>query len=390
MTGAFLALGSVGLAVLATAPLPVRQMSDPEVHADGEAYSTTTQVRFLGAAGFLVRRGRDVVLTAPLYSTPSLFKVLDEERPVILPHLDRIARFHPDVEDVQAILVGHAHYDHLMDVPYVWERAPGAMILGSLTTRNILLGYRGASGGAPGFPTHVPRVDPDKVVALDDPSDAAHFTVDTRSCEGWVPKCESEHSCPAVPPQAGGYLPVSPRMRIRALCAKHPPQFLRYHQAPCCVASPRTTPPSAIDHFREGNVFVYLVDFLGEDGAPVFRIYYQDVPADGRVGHVPEDVLAERPVDLALLCAGNAGDVTEPEKIVANLKPGAVIVGHWEDFFQPQDRPLRQAPFQNVEKYYRCLRRELDALEGGPERPLYLPKPGVLMTFPPPAAGLRR
>ena len=362
----------------------MRERSDPAVHPDQPLYASTTQVRFLGSAGFLIRRGKDAVLTAPLYSTPNLLKVLAETSPVILPRPDRIARFHPDVEDVQAILVGHAHYDHLMDVPYVWERTPGAVIFGSLTTRNILLGYRGASPpGVPAFPPFVPRVDPDKVVALDDPDDPAHFRVDVRSCEGWAPKCEDEHRCPQLPVQTGDYVRVSPRVRFRALCARHPAQFLKHHQAPCCITSPRAEPAVAIDHFREGNVFVYLIDFLDEQGAPVFRIYYQDVPADGRVGHVPPDVLADRDVDLALLCAGNAGQVTQAEKIVANLKPRAVIMGHWEDFFQPQDKPYRPAPFQDVAKFHGCLRRELDRLEAGESRPLYLPKPGVLMTFPP-------
>jgi hypothetical protein len=178
---------------------------------------------------------------------------------------------------------------------------------------------------------------------------------------------------------------VSPKVRIRAFCARHPPQFLKHHQAPCCVASPRSAPPAAIEDFREGTTLEYLVDFLGEDGTPTFRVFYQDVPVDGRVGLLPADVLAERPVDLALLCAGNAGDVTEPEGIVGNLGAGAVIVGHWEDFFRPQDQPLGEAPFQNIGKYYRCLRRELDLLPGGADRPLYLPAPGVLMTFPPPS-----
>ena len=184
MTPTFLALASAGLAALAAGRLPVREASDPAVHADQPAYETTLQVRFLGAAGFLLRRGKDAVLTAPLYSTPSIFRVLDERSPVIVPRPERIARFHPDVHDVQAILVGHAHYDHLMDVPYVWERTPGATIFGSLTTRHILLGYRGVSPGTPGFPRHVPQVAPERVVALDDPDDPAHFKVDSRNCPG--------------------------------------------------------------------------------------------------------------------------------------------------------------------------------------------------------------
>jgi hypothetical protein len=378
-------LQAAGLLVLGSGPLPVREKSDPAIHPDQPAFPTTVQVRFLGAAGFLIRRGRDVVLTAPLYSTPSIFKVLDEKSPVIVPRLDRIARFHPDVDDVQAILVGHAHYDHLMDVPYVWERTPRALIFGSLTTRNILLGYRGQAPATDDFPRHVPSIPPEQIVALDDPDDAEHFKIDSRPCSGWAPACSGEHACAPVPTQPGDFVPVGDRVRVRALCARHPAQFLKYHQGPCCVPTPRTRPPVSIDEYREGSVLVYLIDFLDDQKRVVFRVYYQDVPADGHFGQVPAELVQERPVDLALLCAGNSGAVIEPEKIVGNLKPAAVILGHWEDFFRPQDRPLDEAPFQNVLRFHGCVRRELDRLDG-PKRPLYLPKPGVLMTFDVPGA----
>ena len=42
---------------------------------------------------------------------------------------------------VHAILVGHSHYDHLMDVPLIARRyVPNATIYGSLTTKRILMG----------------------------------------------------------------------------------------------------------------------------------------------------------------------------------------------------------------------------------------------------------
>jgi len=39
---------------------------------------------------------------------------------------------------VLAVLVGHAHHDHLMDLPYVWQKRPGATLYGNFTMGNIL------------------------------------------------------------------------------------------------------------------------------------------------------------------------------------------------------------------------------------------------------------
>jgi mRNA degradation ribonuclease J1/J2 len=67
--------------------------------------------------GLLFRRGNDAIMTAPFYSNPNIFRV-GLRRPI---HSDTnlVERLLPDVSDVRAILVGHAHYDHLMDVPYI-------------------------------------------------------------------------------------------------------------------------------------------------------------------------------------------------------------------------------------------------------------------------------
>ena len=104
--------------------------------------SDVVDVRYLGVGGFLLRHGSDVILTAPLYSNPGLVEFAADHQ--IRPDPMTIDRLFPaEGKAAQAILVGHSHYDHLMDVPYVaLDLAQSADVYGSQTTVNLLESIR--------------------------------------------------------------------------------------------------------------------------------------------------------------------------------------------------------------------------------------------------------
>lgn len=130
---------------------------------------------------------------------------------------------------------------------------------------------------------------------------------------------------------------------------------------------------------------MYLIDFLNAAGGVRFRVYYQDVPSDGAFGRIPEDVLAEHEVNLALLCAGNWKTVEhhDADCIICNLRPEHVLIGHWEDFFKQQDDPSRidPAPLQDVGQFKALLRRRMKEVGRNPEN-VILPAPGLFGTYP--------
>jgi L-ascorbate metabolism protein UlaG (beta-lactamase superfamily) len=363
----------------ASCRLPVDTHGDRPLSPGQPGYAESLQVKYLGVAGFLIQRGDDVVLTAPLYSNPDL---LQEALSPIRPRLTRIDRFHPPTPPVDAVVVGHAHYDHLMDVPYVWERSGRPTIFGSSTMKNILAAYTGQA--APGFPAPVPVLPPDKVVALDDP---ARYAVDARLCAGTPPSQGGAGSgCGLWPMKTGEWVSVTPTLRIRALCARHPPQVPGgIHQGPGCVGAPRATLPQRADDYLEGPPLTYLIDFLDGQGAPAFRVYFQDVPTDGRLGQVPDELIAERPVDVALLCVGtwNLVEHGDAHRIVRNLRPQHVMLGHWEDFFRDQSGRPSPAPLQPVEEYHRLVKKELDRLRCPRPPTLSLPAPQLQKVYSP-------
>ena len=97
-------------------------------------------VRFLSGAGVQIwRRGTDEILTPPSYSNPSVWAIA--LRLPFRANRERIDAWLPDVSGVRAILVGHAHYDHLASVPFILEeRAPDATVYASRTAQHLLAG----------------------------------------------------------------------------------------------------------------------------------------------------------------------------------------------------------------------------------------------------------
>lgn len=359
----------VALLEAACLPKALDGRSDRPVGPNEPGYDRAVQVRFLGVGGFTIRRGGHVVMTAPLYSNPSADHVLSRS---ILPNeglirveLDRIA---PDLPDVRAILVGHSHYDHLMDVPVVWQRTrdrnpEGATIYAGATAKRILSGYANGNVAAP----HPP---PSRIQTLND-------AVDTTLCSK-PSDCIGPDGEPDPPPGRPGRWITVPhtggRVRLMALCSRHPPQLMGEHLWPGCVGEERRSPPARAADYPEGEVFAYLVDFVDAAGRPEFRVYYQDAPTSDPTGYAPASLIAEKTVDLALLCGGSFNAVTRPEDIVDNLRAHRVIIHHWESFFRPTHERLGVIPGLPIEDFHRALLLKL----GGEKRRLHLLRPDVL------------
>ncbi len=353
--------------------------STPDSQADstrdtaGDTAGDTTgenslEVVFLGVGGVSLRRGDDLLLTAPLFTNPSL---LDVTLGDIVSDPAIIEQFLPteEVENAAGILVGHAHYDHLLDVPHVQHMAGSdPVIYGNVSASNLLAG--------------VEELGP--LLAVNDPSDPR---VDTRMCA--IPDI-----CTGVPAgQAGEWIEVpGTRARIRALCSSHPAQFLDIvHFGEGCVETPQALPPTDASEWMEGATLAWLVDFLDAEGSPEFRIYYQDASTNSPTGLVHPELLAERTIDLAVLNVGSFDAVrNHPAEALANLAPRYLLGVHWENFFQTQDLPLEPIPFHGDPANFDAL--ALAAMPPGSEAPILVdgesdegrywrPDPGTRFVF---------
>jgi len=313
----------------------------PATHPD---YPTTVQVKYLGAGGVVIKRGDDVVVTAPFFSNPSIPRVAFGEVAAREDEIRRsLERPGNGLAGAKAILVGHAHYDHLMDVPFIWSTyMRQAKIYGSDTMKNTLAAF---------------PIPADRVVSVE-----PDMHTDTKAGT-WYPKDEQEPR----------------RVRFMALKSEHAPIFWHIKFFEGAYDSPLKEKPTRAYQWREGQTLAYLIDFMSADGKTVeFRVHYQDAASTPPLGFPPDD---GRRVDLALICMPGFNQVKNyPEELIERLQPRFVVLIHWEDFFAPlPESPsgLRTVAGEDAELF---LERLQAVLHG---KPFKLPAPGAWMSFAP-------
>lgn len=314
------------------------------------------EVRALGVQGFMLRYGDDSVMTAPMFTRQNLIEVglgvpLPPDEAAIDAGLAGL-----DLSQLRAVISGHAHYDHLLDVAPILLRAPTATAYTNLSGRNMLAAL---APERPAGCTNTPAtpIARSRIVALDD---ALASRVDYTNCPQLAP--------PGAP-LGGEWVDVpGSRVRVRAFCSMHPDQIGPFHFGEGSVDSEQCELPPAAAEWLEGRTLAFLIDFLDENGAPTMRVFYQDAPGNAPIGEVPAAILAERRVDLALLCVGSSNAVeNQPTAIIENLDPRFAFSGHWEDFFQDADATPQPIPFLDLPAY---VQKAEAALPGAPDAPL--------------------
>lgn len=298
----------------------------------GGACEETVEVRFLGAGGFLVRLGEDAILTGPLFSNPSLPRLLlgQSVRADTARIDDGMARLLPDRRGIRAILTGHSHYDHLMDVPYVAHRyLPGIPVYGNDAMRN-LLAWDAAL---------LPRLR------------SVQGRAGTHQVLGqwFYPKTEG-------PARTGTRADSTLRiMAVESEHASHALGIIKLFKRD--QTTPRVTPPRTASDWAEGRSHSYVVEF--RDAATLrlrFRLHYEDAIARPPRGFPPR---LEGRYDLALVCGGNYEQVPGgqvPSRLLEWLRPRNAVVGHWEDFFHPQGGLVTRIPLFDMSEIYRRVR----------------------------------
>jgi L-ascorbate metabolism protein UlaG (beta-lactamase superfamily) len=309
----------------------------------------TVKVQFLGAAGFLIRHGDDAVLTAPYFSNSGFAQTLFGR---VRPNSGRIARgmamMGGDTAGIRAILVGHAHIDHLMDVPDIALRyLPGMPIYGSGTMKNVLAAS----------PVH-PRL---RVV-----NDSAGTDV---VMGRWIyPKAEPGIATGTAADSTVRFMPIAARHPFHAFRAI---KLFRGHADTPYVRLPRTA-----REWKEGNLYAYVIEFRDpRRDSTLYRIHFSDAPAWRHEGF-PPPALGSR-YDLALLCVGGYHDVRPdhdvPTEFLRTIRPRHVILGHWESFFSEQNKRMHPLPTLKLNNVY--VPRVVRAM-GGDANAYTLPEPG--------------
>ncbi len=341
---------------------PIRDIGNDngDAYAIDAAAPGTLRIQTLGVQGFVLTYGGESVMTAPLFTRQNGVDVALNAP--ITPDLAGIdaGLAHVDMSLVRAIVTGHAHYDHLMDVIHIMSTmSPTSLLYANRTARHVFAAVAPDRSASCTTPAPTETVDRARVIALDDPL-ASH--VDYTNCPD---------QRPTGAPIAGSWVMVpGSHVRLMPVCTVHPAQIGTMHFAPGSIDTDQCDVPAAASGWLEGQTLSYVIDFLDTAGAPVFRIYYQDAPATRPIGEVPAAILAEHRVDLSILCVGSNDAVdNQPTDIIANLNPRFALSGHWENFFVPRSAPLQPLPTLNLGRF---LTRAEAALSAPPDVPVYV------------------
>lgn len=230
------------------------------------------ELEWLGTAGFRLTAEGTTLLVDPYVSRPSVRKVaLDRRLQSSTALVDR------HVPRADAVLVGHTHFDHALDVPTI-ARRDGCAVYGSRSLRH-LMGLHGLAAAAVEVEPHQPY-------------EIGPFTV------RFVPSRHSKLLAGLAVPSGG------------ELTCDH------------------------LDHlngraYNCGQVWGISIDVAG------LTLYHQG-SAD-----LIDDERLPRGVDVFLCgIAGRAFARGYLRRILTRLEPAVVVPQHWDDFLAPLDGPL--------------------------------------------------
>jgi len=309
---------------------------------DSSIVSTTAQVdivgtndtlnmRFLGTACLVLNYHGNSVLTDPFISNPPLRKLLFgkvySDTAIIRDFITE-----KELSEVSTVVVGHCHYDHLLDLPFLKNFIQAdAQVIGSPTAHHLL-----ASAGLPQS-----FVDANSFAA-------------TNEQEGrWIYSNDKS-------------------IRVMPVKSEHPPHFLGITLYGGCYNRDLKTVPRKSRKWKMGEPLAYLIDFMKPGGQIATRIWFQSSASEYPLGFFPESLLNEHKVDIALLSVATGARYEHyPDRILNFLKPEAVVMIHWENLWRNKYKSLKTVQNGNPEKLYEHLRKS------GKKTPIILPKPGA-------------
>ncbi len=241
-------------------------------------------IRWLGTAGFEIRCDDHVVLLDPYITRASLRRCAFSS---ISSDLSAIAEYVPRAD---AIIVGHTHFDHALDVPAI-ARQTGAKIFGS---RSAIRLCRAAQ---------IP--------------------------EAQLQMVEREAGQEAIEAEVGPFtLRFAPSAHSRFLLGRVP--------FPGDITDCDEVPIKTGD-YRCGAVFRVEMKVAGKT---IVHLGSAEMTPGG---------ITPQNVDILLLCVAgwrSSGDL--PERVMRSLSPQRILLSHWDNFFLPMTRPAEMLPAMHM------------------------------------------
>lgn len=257
---------------------PLRHRNDPSVQQDLDwgrhpvPLPVGLELQWLGTAGFRLTYQGTTLLVDPYVSRSSLATTL-RTTPLVSDG-DLVDRLLPAAD---AVLVGHTHFDHTVDVPHL-ARVHGCPVYGSASLRSLL--------GLHGVADQAVVVEPRRRYEIGPFAVSFTPSVHSKLLLGLAVPSDGELTCDCLDDLGAGA-------------------------------------------YRCGQVWGILIEVGGA------RLYHQ-----GSANLLDEEI-TERGVDVFLCgIAGRLYTRDFTRRILQALDPGLVVAHHHDDFFRPVEAPM--------------------------------------------------
>lgn len=316
-----------------------------------EASEKQLRLYYSGCSGFYLETENEALLHDPFLSNITLTKQFSTSRSDTAKIEEYLHTVFPpgqkEKASLKAILNGHCHYDHLLDIPYLFYHRlfdyGQPYLYGSDEMKRIMQAWDSVRFAE--RESYIQSVE--------------SFASDHDSLRGWL---KIPHS----------------QIRILPILTEHAPHYygnILFFGGTANLESNHILKSGSA--WKEGQTMAYLIDFLDAEGNKTLRIYIQSAGANPPLGLPPTEI---DNVDIVILCAASFQYVKmHPESLIQRLKPRLVIVSHWENFFKPLEK-LEQTPMvvplTNMKKFVKRLKVAVRDSISGDTIPWIIPNPG--------------
>ncbi|OKJ50880.1 MBL fold metallo-hydrolase [Streptomyces sp. CB02115] len=288
-----------GAAVGAAAPLLAATTDATATAARrGAPAAGSASFRWLGTSGWRIDVGGRTVLFDPYITRfrTGLFDGGLEPGTKLRsdPGLVREHVGHPEI-----VLVSHAHWDHIADVPHI-AKSTGARVVGTETTFHLLVAF---------------GVDPGQISVV-----------------------------------KGGEVLDFDGITVQVVPSLHSRNKRHSYFAPGTLNAPPAAAPRTISDLPEGDTLAFQVT-AGNDGPSAFLMGASDFSEQAVQGLSP---------DLAMVAvpAGNAVFRYTSRLLHALDRPGVVVPVHWDNFEEPLSEPPRRDPAMDLDGFVAQVHQE--------------------------------
>ncbi|MQY13464.1 hypothetical protein SRB5_36120 [Streptomyces sp. RB5] len=264
-----------GLALGATAPL-LPALADTASAAPRPLSAGDASFRWLGTSGWRIDAAGQTLLVDPYVTrfATGIFAPPFNSK-TVLPATNA-TRADELCGTPDWILVTHSHWDHIADVPYLAEKHLNARVIGTETTRHLLVAW---------------GVDPDRIIVV----------------------------------RGGETLDLGGGLIAEIAASLHSRNKTWSYFAPGTLTAPPAAAPENISDLPEGNTLAFLVK-AGSDGPSVFLMGASDIDERAVAGMRPQIAM------VATESTFHRAHRYVPRLLEAIGRPEVVVPVHWDNF----------------------------------------------------------